>query len=145
MWRYRVIKQQLEWIRRNIYVAILICHDPRVPQYAKVIAAFCVGYVFSPVQLIPSFIPLVGWVDDAVVVAVGMSLLIKLTPKSVLSECHERASTRFDERAEKWKPESAMPQEPDSARLVVEETRWCRPMRRCLPIWKPCLSPKGIP
>ncbi len=70
-----------------------------MPWYAKAIAGLCVGYVFSPVQLMPDFIPILGWIDDAVVLAAGMSVLIKLTPQSVLIECRKRASTLFNEGA----------------------------------------------
>lgn len=68
----------------------LLLRHPRVPWYAKAVAACTVGYLFSPVQLIPSFIPLIGQLDDVLVLHCGIKLLQKVTPPTVLTECRLR-------------------------------------------------------
>lgn len=60
---------------------------PQVPWHAKVVAACVVGYVFSPIQLIPSFIPIIGQLDDVLVVGLGIGLLRRWFPNAVLEDC----------------------------------------------------------
>jgi uncharacterized membrane protein YkvA (DUF1232 family) len=62
---------------------------PQVPWYAKLVAGFVVGYVFSPIQLIPNFIPIIGQLDDVLVVSLGMSLLRRWVPPLVLEDCQK--------------------------------------------------------
>jgi uncharacterized membrane protein YkvA (DUF1232 family) len=62
-----------------------------MPWFARLIAACAVGYLFSPVQLIPNFIPVIGCADDLVVLFLGVKLLRRITPPDVLSECRELA------------------------------------------------------
>jgi uncharacterized membrane protein YkvA (DUF1232 family) len=76
---------------QKVCVVYLILKNPGSPFPAKVVAALSVGYIFSPIQLIPSFIPVIGWMDDIVVVSVGMRLLTKLTPPAILAQCAEHA------------------------------------------------------
>lgn len=64
----------------------------RTPWYAKLVAACTVGYVLSPIQLIPSFIPVIGFADDLLVVLLGLTLLRRITPPGVLSQCRQLAS-----------------------------------------------------
>jgi uncharacterized membrane protein YkvA (DUF1232 family) len=72
---------------KQICVIYLVLKNPRSPLRAKIVAALSVGYIFSPIQLIPSFIPVIGWMDDILVLSVGMKLLTKLTPPAVMEEC----------------------------------------------------------
>jgi uncharacterized membrane protein YkvA (DUF1232 family) len=71
----------------------LIMKDPRSPLAAKAVAALSVGYIFSPIQLIPSFIPVLGWLDDIAVLSGGLWLLNRLTPKEVLLQCQIDAAS----------------------------------------------------
>ena len=64
---------------------------PRTPWYAKVFAALIVGYVFSPIDPIPDFIPGVGLLDEMVVVPIGVLLAAKMIPRDVFEECREKA------------------------------------------------------
>jgi uncharacterized membrane protein YkvA (DUF1232 family) len=66
-----------------------------MPWYAKGLAAAVVAYAFSPIDLIPDFIPLVGLVDDLVLVPLGVVVVRALVPKDVLAECRSRAETVF--------------------------------------------------
>ena len=70
----------------------MILKDSRTPWYARAVAACTVGYLFSPVQLIPSFIPVIGFLDDFVVLWAGFGLIRHLAPRSVMSDCMERAA-----------------------------------------------------
>lgn len=90
-----------EWARqlkRDIYALYLAGRDPRTPWYARAIAVCVVAYAFSPLDLIPDFIPVLGLVDDLILVPLGLALAIRLIPPPVLAECRARAAARLDER-----------------------------------------------
>jgi len=76
----------------QVCVIYLILKHPRSPRLAKLVAGVSVGYVFSPIQLIPSLIPVIGWLDDAAVLYAGMRVLKKLTPAAVMTECRANAA-----------------------------------------------------
>ena len=76
----------------QVCVIYLILKHPRSPRLARVVAGLSVGYVFSPIQLIPSFIPVIGWLDDAAVLYAGMRILKRLTPTAVMTECRANAA-----------------------------------------------------
>jgi len=84
-------KQQAQRIHREAQVFYFVCKHPRTRWYARLVAACTAGYVLSPVQLIPNYIPVVGVLDDVLVIFVGAKLLQKITPADVLSECRELA------------------------------------------------------
>src|ERR1700727_1809713 len=62
-------------VLKQVCVVYLILKNPKSPLLAKMVAGLTVGYVFSPIQLIPSFIPVIGWMDDVAVVSVGLRIL----------------------------------------------------------------------
>jgi len=64
---------------------------PRVTWYAKLFAACVVGYALSPIDLIPDFIPVLGYLDDLILIPLGITLALKMIPKPILEECRERA------------------------------------------------------
>ncbi len=84
-------KQRVRELRVEIHALYLACRDPRVPWYAKAFAACVVGYALSPIDLIPDFIPVLGYLDDLVLVPLGIVLARRMIPKEVLAECRERA------------------------------------------------------
>jgi uncharacterized membrane protein YkvA (DUF1232 family) len=82
------------WARQltaQTYALYLAYRHPRTPWYAKVFVALVVGYVFSPIDPIPDFIPGVGLLDEMVVVPIGVLLAAKMTPPDVFEECKEKA------------------------------------------------------
>ena len=85
-WRQRARRLKLE-----TYAVYLAYRDPRVPWYAKVFAASVVGYAFSPIDLIPDFIPVLGYLDDMLLVPLGIALALRMIPSPVMAECRERA------------------------------------------------------
>jgi len=78
-------------LKTEIHALCLAYRDPRVPWYGKVLAASVVGYALSPIDLIPDFVPLLGYVDDLILVPLGIALAIKTIPPEVMAECRERA------------------------------------------------------
>lgn len=84
-----MIRRARQWarkIRRDAHAIYLVARDPRVPWYAKALA-FCVaGYALSPIDLIPDFIPVVGYLDDLIIVPLGIVLVVKLISPEVIAE-----------------------------------------------------------
>lgn len=85
-WKRRAAELKVE-----VYAIYLAYRDPRVPWYARAFAACVVGYAFSPIDLIPDPIPVFGYLDDLVLVPLGIALALKMIPPTVLVECRERA------------------------------------------------------
>jgi uncharacterized membrane protein YkvA (DUF1232 family) len=84
-------KQRARQLKTETYAIYLAYKDPRVPWYARLFAACVVGYAFSPIDLIPDFIPVLGYLDDLVLVPVGIVLALKMIPPTVMAECREKA------------------------------------------------------
>jgi uncharacterized membrane protein YkvA (DUF1232 family) len=80
-------------LRRDIYTLYYAYKDPRVPWHAKVLAAVVVAYAASPIDLIPDFVPIFGYLDDLVIVPLGIVLALRAVPKEVLAECRAKAQT----------------------------------------------------
>jgi len=78
-------------LKREVYALYLACKDPRVPWYARALAACVVAYAFSPIDLIPDFIPVLGYLDDLILLPLGIALVIRLLPPGVLAECRAAA------------------------------------------------------
>ncbi len=78
-------------LRGQTYALYLAYRDPRTPWYARILAAAVVGYAFSPVDLIPDFVPLLGYLDDLVLVPLGVLLALKMIPPEVWAESYQRA------------------------------------------------------
>src|SRR5512136_1678490 len=85
-------KTKARVLKVQVYALYLAYRDPRTPWYAKAVAALVVGYAFSPIDLIPDFIPVLGYLDDLVLVPLGITLALKLIPAQVMAESRERAS-----------------------------------------------------
>lgn len=91
----RLAEKLKGWARRlkaELYALYLAYRDPRVPLYARVFAAVVVGYAFSPIDLIPDPIPVLGYLDDLVLIPLGIALSVRMIPEPVLAECREKAS-----------------------------------------------------
>lgn len=78
-------------IKRDVVVLWLAARDPRVPWYAKAVAAAVAGYALSPIDLIPDFIPVLGYFDDLLILPVGILLAIKLIPARIIDELRVKA------------------------------------------------------
>jgi uncharacterized membrane protein YkvA (DUF1232 family) len=84
-------KQRAKKFKIEIYAIYLAYKDPRVPWYARIFAACVVGYAFSPIDLIPDPIPILGYLDDLILIPLGVMLALKMIPKEVMAECRERS------------------------------------------------------
>jgi uncharacterized membrane protein YkvA (DUF1232 family) len=84
-------KRRARQLSAQTYALYLAYRHPRTPWYAKVFAALIVGYIFSPIDPIPDFIPGVGLLDEMVVVPIGVLIAAKMIPPDVLEECREKA------------------------------------------------------
>lgn len=81
-------------LKRDIVALWLAARDRRVPWYAKVVAGAVAAYALSPVDLIPDFIPVVGYLDDLIIVPLGVLLAVKLVPPQVMAELRAEAASR---------------------------------------------------
>lgn len=86
-----VWKQKAKALKLEVYALFLAYKDPRVPWYAKAFTACVVGYAFSPIDLVPDMIPVLGYLDDLVLVPLGVALAIRMIPAEVMAECRVRS------------------------------------------------------
>jgi uncharacterized membrane protein YkvA (DUF1232 family) len=80
------LKKWSRAVKRDVHAIYLAARDPRTPWYAKALAACVAGYALSPIDLIPDFIPVLGYLDDIVIVPLGILLVVKLIPPEVLAD-----------------------------------------------------------
>jgi uncharacterized membrane protein YkvA (DUF1232 family) len=85
------LKQRARHLKAETLALYLVARDPRTPWYAKLLVAGIVAYAFSPIDLIPDFVPVLGYLDDLILIPMGIALAIKLVPHPVLAECRARA------------------------------------------------------
>jgi uncharacterized membrane protein YkvA (DUF1232 family) len=85
------LKRWLFAIKRDAHALYLAARDPRVPWHAKALSAFIAAYAFSPIDLIPDFIPVLGLLDDAIILPLGIWLAVKLIPPAIMAE-HRHAA-----------------------------------------------------
>ena len=85
-------KDRAQALKRETYALYLACRDPRTPWYGRALAACVVGYAFSPIDLIPDFIPVLGYLDDLILIPVGIALVLKVIPSEVMAECCVKAA-----------------------------------------------------
>ena len=85
------LKLWADRLKTEVYALYLAYKDPRVPLYARVFAACVVGYAFSPIDLIPDPIPVLGYLDDLIIVPLGIALAVRMIPQKVLDECRKKA------------------------------------------------------
>lgn len=88
----QTLRQRARKIKSDVYALYFAYRDPRVPWYAKLFAALVVGYAFSPIDLIPDFVPLLGYLDDVIIIPLGITLAIKMIPEEAMNEAREKAN-----------------------------------------------------
>ena len=87
------LKTWAKSLKRETLALYLACRDARTPWYARLVAAAVVAYALSPIDLIPDFIPVLGYLDDLLLVPLGIALAVRLIPAEVLAESRVRAVT----------------------------------------------------
>jgi uncharacterized membrane protein YkvA (DUF1232 family) len=80
-------------IKRDVLALWIAARDPRVPWYAKALAMAVAAYALSPIDLIPDFVPVLGYLDDLVIVPLGILLVVALIPGALMAEFRQRAAT----------------------------------------------------
>jgi uncharacterized membrane protein YkvA (DUF1232 family) len=97
-------KAHTRQLKQEIYALYLVYRDPRTPWLARLMAALVVGYAFSPIDLIPDPIPILGYLDDLVLVPLGIWITLKLIPPDVMAECRLQAQTilKHDQTLGRW-------------------------------------------
>ena len=85
------LRQRARALKKDTYAIYFACRDPRTPWYAKLLAGGIVAYALSPIDLIPDFVPILGYVDDLIIVPLGIALAVKMIPDAVLTDCRRKA------------------------------------------------------
>jgi uncharacterized membrane protein YkvA (DUF1232 family) len=86
----------------EVYAIYLSCRDPRVPLQAKVLAWLLIGYAISPIDFIPDFIPVIGQLDDLIIIPAGVAVVLKMIPKQVMDENRQKARAQPMTTRAKW-------------------------------------------
>lgn len=95
-------KQKVKQLKREIFAIYFACKHPKVPWYTKILAVCVVGYAFSPIDLIPDIIPILGYLDDLILVPLGIMLLVRMIPADVLAECRQQADATNNSKPKNW-------------------------------------------
>lgn len=93
------LKSRARALKNEAIAVYLAAKDPRTPWYAKALIFFVVAHTFSPIDLIPDFIPVLGYLDDLIITPLGLALAIRLIPPGVLAEARVRAAGLGVERS----------------------------------------------
>ena len=97
------LKKRAAQLKKGIPAIFLALKDKETPVIAKLIATLAVGYALSPIDLIPDFIPVLGYLDDVILLPVLIALTIKLIPEQVWEKCREQAGDMWEDgRPKKW-------------------------------------------
>ena len=84
-------KEKAKELKQDVMAVYLAYRHQEVPWYAKLLAVLVVGYALSPVDLIPDFIPILGYLDDLILLPLGIILVVRLIPKEIMEECRAEA------------------------------------------------------
>mgnify|MGYP002635526221 FL=1 len=87
------LRRAVRALKRDVMTLYLAVLDPRTPWYAKALAACVVAYALSPIDLIPDFVPVLGYLDDLILVPLGVLLVLKLIPAGLLAEFRAKAAS----------------------------------------------------
>ena len=85
------IKKYLKKLKNYLCVIYFAYRDPEMPLFPKIFAAILMGYAASPIDLIPDFIPVLGYLDDLIILSIGAFILLRIIPKDILQKAKEKA------------------------------------------------------
>ena len=89
------LKEHARGLKAEIFALYLASRHPKTPWYAKLLVTCIVAYAFSPIDLIPDFVPILGYLDDLILLPMGIAMAIKMIPQPALTECRIRAQERI--------------------------------------------------
>ena len=99
----QTIKEKAGKLKRDIPAVFLAMKHPKTPWYARILAGIIIGYALSPVDLIPDFVPVLGYLDDLVILPLLIILLLRLIPRGVFEECRQEAEDLWaNGKPQKW-------------------------------------------
>jgi len=97
------LKLKVKILKKEIGALYLAYKRRDVPWYAKVVVLLVVGYALSPIDIIPDFIPVLGYLDDLILIPIGVAFAIRLIPKDIMNECREQSENIFkDGKPKNW-------------------------------------------
>jgi uncharacterized membrane protein YkvA (DUF1232 family) len=96
------IRVQIRHLKTEIYTLYLAYRDPRVKWYVKAFILLIIAYALSPVDIIPDFIPVLGYIDDLLILPLGIYLAIKMIPEEVKVECRLKARADLNNLRLRW-------------------------------------------
>jgi len=97
------LKEQASRLKRELHALWLAYSDPRTPWSARVLIVCIIGYALSPIDLIPDPIPIIGHLDDLILLPLAIALAIRMIPGSVMADCRERARQASFDKPSQWK------------------------------------------
>ncbi|MHB8125791.1 MAG: YkvA family protein [Desulfitobacteriaceae bacterium] len=109
-------KQRSRKLKKNVFALYFAYKDPRVPWYTKFLAALVVTYAFSPIDLIPDFLPVIGYLDDLVLIPLGITVVLKMIPEPVMAEARMKAE-KLSGKPRNWAAASF---------LLIVNSAWAR-------------------
>lgn len=99
---FETLRARARILKRETVALALAYRDPRTPWYARVCVAVIVAYALSPIDLIPDFIPVLGYLDDLILLPLGIALALRLIPTVVLDDCRARAEELAQRPTSRW-------------------------------------------
>src|SRR6266567_2370222 len=97
------LKEQASQLKRELYALWLAYGDPRTSWPARLLIVCIIAYALSPIDLIPDPIPIIGYLDDLILLPFAIALAIRLVPDSVTADCRERARHASFDKPSHWK------------------------------------------
>ena len=91
VWRIEELKIWAQALKRDVFALWIAARSARTPWIAKLIAGSVAAYAFSPIDLIPDFIPIIGYLDDLIIIPVGIALVVRLIPAQLMAEFRTEA------------------------------------------------------
>src|SRR5436190_23214171 len=96
------LKEQASRLKRELHALWLSYSDPRTPWLARLLIVCIVAYALSPIDLIPDPIPIIGYLDDLLLLPIGIYLALRMIPPDVLTECRVKAAATRDKLPRNW-------------------------------------------
>lgn len=93
---------KVKQLKNSIYILYLASRDPRVPVYIKLLMLLIIAYALSPVDIVPDFIPVLGYIDDLIILPLGIYLVFKLIPEEVKADYREKAGIQLPGSRLRW-------------------------------------------
>ena len=96
------LRERAQKLKTDVPAVFMALKDRRTPRFARIIAAVVVVYALSPIDLIPDFIPVLGYLDDLLILPALIAWCVRLIPLDVMADCRKRAEGAWEQKREKW-------------------------------------------